>query len=555
MKTVVDRLVQYANRYKLTNVETGQVLGTFDFDAVTGTIHQEGTEINSELFESISNDFENINNGTQPVGALNTKYVSLDNLNVINDFKGPEYWGKIYNASEIDQPDDPNVVSNSFILEILRGDHDSTVQRLTDILGYYGNTTRPYPPTMYIREYRNDDAFTGWTEWKEIAISNGTYDNMVVGKSKKDANGNVIHETYSTNNDLKNHSENNNNPHNVTAKQVGAYVKPFSGIPKTDLAEEVKSSLEKANSALQKESVTSVDGKTGDVDLSDKYASQTGTYENMTVGKSTNSTNSTNISVGRNDSINPEGRGEGEIGLGSTAIGAWSVASATNSTVFGRQSVASATGACAIGPYSEASARYACTLGAETVAKATASTAIGYEANVAETDNNTMQLGSSGSYALSTLRCKVNLSVTSDKRDKTDINNITNALPFIDKLNPVTFVSNDRVNYISEEDKKSEKFRKYGMCDYDRVAHAAGTKKGERRRCGLLAQEVVEAMQTVYGTDNYANIVNDNFHDLQEKPSDVENKYTLAYANLVPFLIGAIKELNAKIKILEDKLQ
>lgn len=61
-------------------------------------------------------------------------------------------------------------------------------------------------------------------------------------------------------------------------------------------------------------------------------------------------------------------------------------------------------------------------------------------------------------------------------------------------------------------------------------------------------------MQSVYGTDNYANIVNDNFHDLTEKPSDVENKYTLAYANLVPFLIGAIKELNAKIKALEGKL-
>lgn len=47
----------------------------------------------------------------------------------------------------------------------------------------------------------------------------------------------------------------------------------------------------------------------------------------------------------------------------------------------------------------------------------------------------------------------------------------------------VTF--DDRVNYISDEDKKGETFRKYGMCEYDRVAHAAGTKKGERRRCGL----------------------------------------------------------------------
>ena len=161
-----------------------------------------------------------------------------------------------------------------------------------------------------------------------------------------------------------------------------------------------------------------------------------------------------------------------------------------------------------------------------------------------------MQLGSTD---LSTLRCKVNLTVTSDKRDKADISDITSALAFINKLNPVTFVSNDRVNYISESDKKGETYRKYGMCEYDRVSHVAGTKKGERRRCGLLAQEVVEAMQEVYGTDNYANIVNDNFHDLQEKPSDVENKYTLAYANLIPFLIGAIKELNARIKELENK--
>ena len=161
-----------------------------------------------------------------------------------------------------------------------------------------------------------------------------------------------------------------------------------------------------------------------------------------------------------------------------------------------------------------------------------------------------MQLGAS---ALSTLRCKVNLTVTSDKRDKTDIEGITDALAFSERLNPVTFVSNERENYISDEDKKGETFRTYGMCEYDRIAHAAGTKKGERRRCGLLAQEVIAAMQEVYDTDNYANIVNDNFHDLAEKPSDVENKYTLAYANLVPFLIGAIKELSAKIKELEGQ--
>ena len=56
MKTVIDRVVQYANRYELTNAVTGEVLGTFDFDEVTGTVQQVGTEIDAELFDSIAAD-------------------------------------------------------------------------------------------------------------------------------------------------------------------------------------------------------------------------------------------------------------------------------------------------------------------------------------------------------------------------------------------------------------------------------------------------------------------------------------------------------------------
>ena len=236
----------------------------------------------------------------------------------------------------------------------------------------------------------------------------------------------------------------------------------------------------------------------------------------------------------------------------STALGAAASAGGEVSTAVGIGTSAGGFGSTALGRNAAAGGNQSTALGYAASAGGIGSTAVGSDATASESDLRVIQLGSG---TLSVLRCQVNLTVTSDERDKADINNITNALPFLEKLNPVTFVSNDRVNYIAEEDKQSEKFRKYGMCDYDRISHALGTKKGERRRCGLLAQEVIAAMQEVYGTDNYANIVNDNFHDLQEKPSDVENKYTLAYANLVPFLIGAIKELNAKIKSLEDKLK
>lgn len=298
--------------------------------------------------------------------------------------------------------------------------------------------------------------------------------------------------------------------------------------------------------------------------------------------------NATNIIPNGKGAVNPLGRKDGGVvgdlstalgnnstasGNFSTALGSGSVARGDSSTALGGSasalggssialgSISSADGAysIALGSYATAGGAYSIALGGGidqgsargATASGDYSTAIGYDATTSDTDSKTMQLGGNdGENALSVLRCKVNLTVTSDKRDKTDIKGITDALAFIERLNPVTFVSNDRVDYISDEDKKGETFRKYGMCEYDRASHAAGTKKGERRRCGLLAQEVVEAMQSVYGTDNYANVVNDNFHDLAQKPSDVENKYTLAYANLVPFLIGAIKELNEKIKAL-----
>ena len=56
MKVVVDRIVQYPNRFQLVNVSTSEVLGVFDLSAVTGTIQQVGTEINAELFQSIQDD-------------------------------------------------------------------------------------------------------------------------------------------------------------------------------------------------------------------------------------------------------------------------------------------------------------------------------------------------------------------------------------------------------------------------------------------------------------------------------------------------------------------
>ena len=100
MIAVVDRLVQYPNRYKLTNSETGEVLGTFDVDEVAGTVKQVGTEINKALFDSIAADLAArvVSNG----GELSKTIVTFPDIsgtaaNVASGDTSATLWGKVKN--------------------------------------------------------------------------------------------------------------------------------------------------------------------------------------------------------------------------------------------------------------------------------------------------------------------------------------------------------------------------------------------------------------------------------------------------------------------------
>lgn len=100
MKAVVDRIVQYANRYQLTNVETGEVLGTFDFDEVTGTVQQVGTEIDKELFDSIANDLAarvKLSGGELANTIVTFSDIPDTAANVASGEKSSVLWGKVKN--------------------------------------------------------------------------------------------------------------------------------------------------------------------------------------------------------------------------------------------------------------------------------------------------------------------------------------------------------------------------------------------------------------------------------------------------------------------------
>lgn len=110
--------------------------------------------------------------------------------------------------------------------------------------------------------------------------------------------------------------------------------------------------------------------------------------------------------------------------------------------------------------------------------------------------------------------------------------------------------------YIDDEnlpDEEREKKAKYGLCAYDKAAHARGDKKGSRIRIGVLAQQIQSALQEVYGSASYVNLVNDNLYDYppEEIPEGVENQLAVNYEGFIPFLIKAVQELDARLMSLE----
>lgn len=270
-------------------------------------------------------------------------------------------------------------------------------------------------------------------------------------------------------------------------------------------------------------------------------------------------------------------------GRAAIAIGAqpFSGSSAGDSTTAqGESSVAIGRSASSLGEYgtaaggmAQATGNYAAAIGSYSTVTGERSTALGYGASTSA--SNTIQLGDN--INLSTLTCKVSLTTSSDERDKTDIAPISGgATRFLRSIQAIRYVWNGRALYQEEEtfteetytdedgneqtrrvsslsEAEREKRGKFGLGTYDKEAHERGDKKGERVRVGVSAQQVQQALETVYGDSSYANLVNDNLHDFDPAgiPDDVESQLTVNYEGFVPFLIQAVKELDERVSALE----
>ena len=138
---------------------------------------------------------------------------------------------------------------------------------------------------------------------------------------------------------------------------------------------------------------------------------------------------------------------------------------------------------------------------------------LGYQSNAAAaTTSNSITLGNSSH---NVLRCAVtSITSLSDARDKKDVAPIDLGLEFVKELNPVKFVWDDR----NEEGKHD-------------VADS-----------GFIAQDL-KALEDKYEVADVLKLVYD------ENPEKLE----ASYGRLIPVLVQAIKDLAAKVELLESK--
>jgi len=127
--------------------------------------------------------------------------------------------------------------------------------------------------------------------------------------------------------------------------------------------------------------------------------------------------------------------------------------------------------------------------------------------------SNTIILGGS---SITTLACNVtSITSLSDARDKKEIEALPIGLDFINELNPVKFVWDDR-----------DENGKHDLKD-----------------CGFIAQDL-KAVQEKYNISEELQLVNEGIS---------EDKIYASAGRLIPVLVKAIQELTAKVETLESK--
>lgn len=179
-----------------------------------------------------------------------TAYLAPNNAD-LNDYRGENYWGKTFYAGDSNTVQNTPVASIAFSLEVLRSGAFETVQRITMMAA--GSTVY----TRSVSDSTTTSADGTWTEWWEIADTNGTYPDMTVGNSTNATN--AANATHATSADSATNATNDGGGNNIASTY-----------------------------ATQTALTSGLAGK----------ANTSGSYPALSVGTATNATNATNINTG-----------------------------------------------------------------------------------------------------------------------------------------------------------------------------------------------------------------------------------------------------------------
>jgi hypothetical protein len=225
-------------------------------------------------------------------------------------------------------------------------------------------------------------------------------------------------------------------------------------------------------------------------------------FENTAIGSNAllkNTTGSYNTAIG------VQALGENTDGSYNTAVGVQALMFNYGSYNTGWGFVAGGTTVASYGSYNTFLG-YAASAGVGV--NPTNSTAIGNGATIDA--SNQIVLGNT---SISSLKCKVELSVTSDARDKTNFEPLDAGLNFINVIKPVRFDWNQR----------------------------GGGLEG-RKDVGFTAQDLLEVQEkTAISIPNLVDV------------SDPDN-YNIMNTQLLPILVKAVQELSAKVQELSAKV-
>ena len=145
---------------------------------------------------------------------------------------------------------------------------------------------------------------------------------------------------------------------------------------------------------------------------------------------------------------------------------------------------------------------------------------------------NTSNVICLGDNNVTNLYCADTTISSSDARDKTDVEDFTAGLSFIEALRPVTYRWDKRSWYREHKEE--------ALADLI----PDGSKKTEKLHLGFLAQEM-EAVEQAHG---FANSKDDQ---LIVSLNEDDTAYGVKYERLVPVLVNAIKELKAELDALK----